>query len=511
MAKNKGIGLFILFFLCFFSLSSFGSETTRRFLTTGGWYPASSHQLETQIDHYLSHAKLIDLPGPINAIIGPHAGLAYSGPAAGQVYKQIEQLSPKRIILLGVAHRGGFYGACVSSFAYNSTPLGSIPVDRSVTEQLGKEKFFMVNNRVMQYEHSLENHLPFLQQALKGKKYKIVPILFGMLDKKDFKKIAATIKRHIIPHTLVIASTDFTHYGKNFDYTPFKKDIGKNIKKLDMGMIAPILDLDFKKCYDYKMKTRITMCGFSPVCVLLNLFDAKTHKGTLLNYSQSAERTGDFGLSVSYAGIIITGKANSRSKEAKGDHPGGGYLGKADQQILLKMAWQSLVDFFDRTGQSTPGNRGNYPGILKQKNGVFVTLKKREQLRGCIGTIVGMMPLYRGVKENALKAALRDPRFPALKKEELKDIHIEISVMTPLQEIHNYKQIRMGTDGVIIKKGYNQAVFLPQVATETGWSRDTFLGQLCRKAGLPADSYKKPGMNFYIFQAQVFSEKAHGK
>jgi AmmeMemoRadiSam system protein A len=126
---------------------------------------------------------------------------------------------------------------------------------------------------------------------------------------------------------------------------------------------------------------------------------------------------------------------------------------------------------------------------------------------------VGAEPLYLGVQGNAIKSAVRDPRFSPVKKAELKDIDIEISVMTPLQPIEDYRKIRLGTDGVIIKKGYYQAVYLPQVATETGWNLDQFLGSLCQKAGLPSNSYlpaqnkDDEKMEFLIFQAQVFAEK----
>ena len=143
---------------------------------------------------------------------------------------------------------------------------------------------------------------------------------------------------------------------------------------------------------------------------------------------------------------------------------------------------------------------------LEVVTGVFVTLKKKGHLRGCIGSIIGREPLYLGVRNNAVNSAVKDYRFPNVRETELKDIDIEISVMTPLQPLDDYKKIRLGTDGVIIKKGHYQAVYLPQVATETGWNIDQFLGHLCQKAGLPPNSYTEAGMEFYIFQAQVFGE-----
>ena len=187
-------------------------------------------------------------------------------------------------------------------------------------------------------------------------------------------------------------------------------------------------------------------------------------------------------------------------------------LSKEEKKILLAIARDSLEKYVKE--KSLPENieaKYKISEKLKEKTGVFVTLKIKGQLRGCIGSIIGTDPLYTGVRDNAIKAGLSDPRFPPVKASELKQIDMDISVMTPLQKIADYKKIRLGTDGVIVKKGSRRAVYLPQVATETGWSLDEFLSQLCRKAWLPGDAYKEPGMEFYIFQALVFGEKESHK
>ncbi|MCK4298893.1 MAG: TIGR00296 family protein, partial [Planctomycetes bacterium] len=127
--------------------------------------------------------------------------------------------------------------------------------------------------------------------------------------------------------------------------------------------------------------------------------------------------------------------------------------------------------------------------------------------RGCIGRIVGDMPLYKTIIEYAVHAALRDPRFPPVTRSELPDLHIEISVMTPLERVTDVSDIQVGRDGLLIKVGYNQGLLLPQVAAEYGWDRDTFLAHTCRKAGLPLDAWKSPPAEIYRFSAQVFGEK----
>ena len=117
-----------------------------------------------------------------------------------------------------------------------------------------------------------------------------------------------------------------------------------------------------------------------------------------------------------------------------------------------------------------------------------------------------LAPLALSVRDYAINAATRDPRFSPVKPDEVDDLHIEISVMTPMREIPSYKLVRLGTDGVVIRKNGHGAVYLPQVATETGWNLDQFMTSLCRKAGLPGDAYTGPGMTIYVFQAQVFQE-----
>lgn len=510
--KQSGILISVLFIVsAIFSPNLFGEGKSRDYLTTGNWYPRSADRLNTAIDQYFARAGGKEVPGTIAGIIGPHAGFSYSGQCAANAYKQLQNPAAggdiRRVIILGVSHSKGYYGAAVSTFDYNTTPLGKIPVDTAVTRKLAKEKHFRVDNTALQREHSLENHLPFLQKALGKKEFKIVPILFSYLDKKDFKPMAETVKKYIDKHTLVVASTDLTHYGRPFGYTPFTKDLKANLTKLDMGIIKPITRLDFDAYHRYKKKTGITMCGFVPVGVMVNIFAGKNHTASLVDYCKSGDMNNDYSHSVSYASIIIAkGKKKNKNGGKKTMNPTSG-LNKKEQKELLRIARDTLAHYLETN---------DYPQELEKKytvsenlkavTGVFVTLKKKGNLRGCIGSIIGREPLYLGVRNNAVNSAVKDYRFPNVKKTELKDIDVEISVMTPLQPLNDYKKIRLGTDGVIIKRGRFQAVYLPQVATETGWDLDRFLGHLCQKAGLPSNSYTEPGMDFYIFQAQVFGE-----
>lgn len=144
------------------------------------------------------------------------------------------------------------------------------------------------------------------------------------------------------------------------------------------------------------------------------------------------------------------------------------------------------------------------PDSLKHKQGAFVTIKKKGELRGCIGYIKGYLPLYETVEEMAQHAAFNDPRFEALKKEELKDIEIEISVLSPLKKVDSIEEIEVGKHGIYIEKGFNSGLLLPQVAIEHGWDRKTFLEHTCYKAGLDRDAYRDRDADIYIFTAEVF-------
>jgi len=141
---------------------------------------------------------------------------------------------------------------------------------------------------------------------------------------------------------------------------------------------------------------------------------------------------------------------------------------------------------------------------LKELRGAFVTLHKHGQLRGCIGHIVAHFPLAETISRMATAAAFEDPRFPPVTADELKDLEIEISVLTPFQKISNVEEIQVGVHGIYMKKGFHSGLLLPQVATEYKWDRKTFLEQTCRKAGLPGDAWKERDMEIYIFAADIF-------
>jgi AmmeMemoRadiSam system protein B/AmmeMemoRadiSam system protein A len=492
----------IYFFLLLLAIMVMAAGDIRPFLNTGPWYPADPQRLSQMLDGFFKAVPQAEKAATVRGIIAPHAGYEYSGPCAAQAYNRLSpSQSIRRVILLGPSHRSGFYGACVADYSAYATPLGQMAVDTDICRALAAKKFFRSDRDTMRFEHSLENQLPFLQKALGNSEYKIIPIIFGALGKKDFAAMAEAIIPYIDSQTLVVASSDLTHYGENFAYTPFKGDIKKQLTILDTGFIETIQKLDFENFYRYHEKTGITACGFVPIGIMIRLFEKKNISCALADYYKSGDLSGDYSSCVSYASLVYTAGDKSLSD------PIG--LSQAEKKLLLELARSTLRSYLEniRIPQQKENQFAAYPKLEKNL-GVFVTLKKKGELRGCIGSIIGVEPLYRGVMANAVHAAVDDPRFPPLRPKELESTEIEISVMTPLRLISDYRSIRLGTDGVVIRDEFSQAVFLPQVALETGWILDEFLGNLCLKAGLEYNAYKRSRtMQFHVFQAQVFGEK----
>ena len=478
------------------------AENVRPYLNTGPWYDSDPAQLNQMLNSYFKTVPQPEKTLPVLGIIAPHAGFEYSGRCAAHAYRWLSpEQGIRRVILLGASHRSGFYGACVADYTAWATPLGQVAVDTKICRSLARQNFFINNNAAMLNEHALENQLPFLQKVLGNTGYKIIPVLFGSLREKDFAKMAACIAAYCDEKTLLVASSDLTHYGENFAYTPFKDDIKKQLTQLDTGFIQTIKKLDFENFNRYHEKTGITACGFIPIGIMIKLLEKQNSSCTLTDYYKSGDLNNDYSTSVSYASLVFT------TTDSTANDPIG--LSQEEQKLMLELARSTLQSYLEmaRIPQQKDNRFLAYPK-LGENYGVFVTLRKKGELRGCIGSIIGSEPLYRGVIANAVHAAVEDPRFPPLAKSELQKVEIEISVMTPLQSLADYHGIRLGTDGVVIRDGRAQAVFLPQVATETGWTLDQFLGSLCLKAGLERDAYHRSRtMQFHVFQAKVFSEK----
>jgi AmmeMemoRadiSam system protein A len=183
-------------------------------------------------------------------------------------------------------------------------------------------------------------------------------------------------------------------------------------------------------------------------------------------------------------------------------------LSKQEKNRLVQIARQSMENYLQKAKAPSFDISSNN---LKKQKGAFVTVKVNGQLAGCIGRIEADIPLYETISKMAIEAAFRDPRFPGLKQEDLKIMDIEISVLSELKPVKDINNIKVSRHGLLIKKGFNQGLLLPQVATEYNWNRKTFLQHTCLKAGLNKDCWKQQDTQIFLFEAEVFSEKELSK
>ncbi|MBT8042757.1 MAG: AmmeMemoRadiSam system protein B [Pontiella sp.] len=466
----------------------------------GTWYTDNPVHLAREIDSYLEAVtgKPLD---DIIALLLPHAGYRYSGMVAAHGIKLIQGKSYSRVIVLGPSHQTALLDTVsIPDVSHIETPLGRVRIDRAMVSSLLECPAFQSHPYAHKSEHSVQIELPFLQQALGD--FQLVPIVCGELNETSTKYIAETLLQHIDAHTLLVVSSDFTHYGRSFGYVPFTDDIQQNLESLDMGAFDQFQQKNLPGFVQYLQNTGATVCGRNPMAILLAMLpdDAKVE---LLKYDTSGNLTGDWTHCVSYVSAAVTGHWNTEEREAdavKSKH--GIDLSAFDKETLLRLARHTITRYFKKDKSEldivvTPA--------MQKSMGAFVTLHKHGQLRGCIGEIFPRRELFKAVEEQADNAAFHDPRFPRLREDELAVIDIEISALTPPRAVESYEQIEIGRHGIVINKGMHSAVFLPQVATEQGWGLEETLTHLAQKAGLDVNGWKS-GCEFHVFEAIVFGE-----
>ena len=268
----------------------------------GSWYPGTNGEIKALVNKFLDNTELPDIKGRPVGMIAPHAGIQFSGHAAAYGYKAVKGLGIDRVIIMGPSHYFPFRGVAVSGENMYETPMGKIEVDNKITDALCAHPLFEGPRHAEIQEHSLEMQLPFLQVVLDD--FKIVPLVVGDVSGSEYDDISKDIKRYVDENTLIIASSDFTHYGGRFGYVPFQSDIKKNLEDLDLGAIERIVKGDFKGYLIYLDKTGATICGARPIGILMKIL--RDTGAVLLNYMTSGEILNDFTDSVSYASILFT-------------------------------------------------------------------------------------------------------------------------------------------------------------------------------------------------------------
>ena len=460
----------------------------------GSFYSAQADQLKEEINQFLAQAPQLNLKSDqrIKLVIVPHAGYLYSGQVAGAGFKSIST-ETKRVILLGVSHQSWFSGAAIDESDFWQTPLGKIELDRAWAEKiLDQEKQIFLASTPHQAEHSLEVELPFLQVILT--EFKIVPILLGQTDNQVLEVLAEKIVQHWDSKTLLVISTDLSHYP---NYEIARQVDQKTIKAILSGNPTQLEKTIAQEMAVGYPQLETCACGAEAIKVGL-LVGKKLAPGEwrLIQYLNSGDTAGDKGRVVGYAALAYLGPKEKETVLS---------LDSEAKKQLLIIARQSLTSYLHQ--KQLPHYQIDQPQ-LKTKLGVFVTLKKKGQLRGCMGVFSPPTPLWQTVQRQTIAAASQDPRFPPVQAEELNEIEIEISLLSPPEKISDWRQIKLGRQGVIIRQGERSGTFLPQVAQETGWSLEEFLAQLCKhKAGLAPDCYQDPKTEIFIYDAEVFSEK----
>ena len=501
----KDVPKWLLFFVLALILSvllppdSGRAETVRRAVWAGRFYQANPAELAKDIDRLTRKAQKTRLQIPKNktlkAIVMPHAGYIYSGWTAAHAALvlrtarglQSDQFS--KIILLGPDHRIGFKNAAISDVTAYETPLGTIKLHKDVMKLRRKPDLFQRLPAARDKEHSLEVVLPFIQRYLAD--FQIIPVMIGQ---GDGQRISGTLDSIIRRDTLLVVSSDLSHF------LAYPEAVARDRETID-----EIINLKPARL----IQTDNRACGKMPLLVLIEIARRHHWQPVLLHYSNSGDTAGDRSRVVGYAAIAFFGDLPMENNDKTGVQ-----FSQAQGRVLVKLARQTILDKLDRAAAQPPAE--DLLAALDDDRftlscGTFVTLKIKGRLRGCIGSLTSTESVIDGVKRNAINAALHDPRFSPLSKDELERTQIEVSILSEPQPLAYrdgqdlIKKLRPQVDGVIIRKNHASATFLPQVWEQLPGPED-FLTHLCMKAGLPSDAWKNSELEVLTYQVQYFEE-----
>ncbi len=486
-------------------------EKVRNPALAGKFSPGHAGVLGPLVDDSLKQASPVLVPGSIKAIMAPHAGYIYCGKTLGAAYKQIEgdRFVYDTVVLLGPSHGFATKAAAVSSADAWDTPLGRVPVDTTLTRELvsGQERIEFHDRAHMQ-EHCLEVQLPYLIRASRGRPFKIVPLLSNSRDPQDQEILAKSLARVArSPRTLIVLSSDLSHYPE-----------ARVAEKVDTAILAAVKSLNAETLTQENNRIlkeghpglSVTMCGLEPSCVLIRAAkDLGITHATQVSYTHSGMVSGEDDRVVGYGALVFSRVTGPTAKEKTTIEL---VLSEKSRTELIELVRSTAKDAVEgKAMKCEPSNNQE----LQVKAGCFVTLKNKGRLRGCIGTFSSDDPLWQTVREMAGAAATGDPRFRdcPITSAELAELEVEISVLSPLKRVSDpLTDIELGTHGIVIEGGGGRGTFLPQVATETGWTLTEFLGHCARdKAGLGWDGWKHPAAKVYTYTATIVHESTHAK
>jgi AmmeMemoRadiSam system protein B/AmmeMemoRadiSam system protein A len=482
-----------------------GGGEVRSPAVAGQFYPESANVLKLAIEKFMGDALPQQQKKPV-AIVVPHAGYIYSGQICADGWNQVRGGTYDVVVILGTNHTApGLRKIALYPGGGFRTPLGTATVDGDLTAALlAASPDCALDKGPHVREHSLEVQVPFAQVLFP--QAKIVAAIVGEADAalctRFGNALASVLKGR---RALIVASSDLSHYPS-----------AKDAEDADMKTLEAVATLDpaaLHATVRTQMARRLPnlstcACGEAPIMAAMAAAKAMgATGGRIVSYAHSGNLPiGERERVVGYGAVVL---AADPKKETPAVRPAAtaaeGNIGPADRKYLLRLARETISRYL--TIKMVPLPRLSSP-ILREPRGVFVTLKKRGDLRGCIGRMTPDRPLAELVAAMALQSAFEDPRFSPVTARDLPDLEIEISVLTPMKPVSGPNDIVVGRDGVLLEKGGRSAVFLPQVAPEQGWGRDEMLNHLSRKAGLPSGAWRE-GASFLTFQAIIFGEAEH--
>ena len=471
----------------------------------GGFYPADPKELTQMIDGLLAHNAVPQVPGPLVALICPHAGYMFTGPVAAACFAQLKGRKYTRVVVIAPSHYVNFpFSSIYDGDAY-ATPLGNVPVDEDFRAKLAKlSSTIKISDRghakeAENAEHALEVQLPWLQRTLG--EFKLVPIIMGDQNYGLERALGRALAKALLAETpearaqtLILVSSDLSHYHP-YDYA----------NNIDHQTLQAIEDWDYLSLSrNFAMWERGVQtweaCGGGPIVAGMIAAEGlgATH-AQILKYANSGDATGDKTRVVGYGAVAITRASAAEAKKSAEFS-----LTSREKDALMKIARASVETAVRDRKMYLVGSTG-FPR-LEEARGAFVTLKEHGELRGCIGYITPMKSLAETVRDVAAYAALEDTRFTPVTTKELPLLEYEVSVMSPLRRVLDIKEIKVGKHGLIMKQGEIEGILLPQVPVEEHWDRDTFIEETCLKAGLPRQAWKDDDTDIFMFTALVFGE-----
>ena len=443
----------------------------------GSFYPADEAELTATVDAMMDRAG--SAGAAPKAVIAPHAGYIYSGPIAASAYARLRQAREiiRNVILLGPAHRVALQGLAASSAQAFATPLGPVALERAAIERLLELPQVTIRDEAHEGEHSLEVHLPFLQRVLG--RFSLVPLAVGQATPEEVAQVLEALWGG--PETLVVISSDLSHYH---DYA--------TARRLDAATSRAIEALAPESIDEEGA------CGRVPIRGLLQLAAKLGLRATTIDLRSSGDTAGDKHQVVGYGAYVFEAAASAGLREVERD--------------MLRKAASDAISNGLRQGCPPPVDIHGYGQALKAHRACFVTLKREQRLRGCVGSVTPSRPLIEDVVHNAYAAAFDDSRFQPLRPEEFDGLFVGISILSALEpmaassEAALIADIRPGTDGLVLEQGERRGVFLPQVWEMLPEPAD-FVRELKHKAGLSKESWSD-SIQAFRFAAHSFSGPA---